>query len=95
MTPQNDTRMVMESIYNRVMTLQIVVESLMDELYEKKIINPKNVDNRIKEKTKELNEIVEKLSEALNQVKAKEENKDDSIDISSLFNFGKSTRGEA
>lgn len=92
---EKDTRAVLESLYSRVMTLQIVLESALDELYEEKIINKDNVDNRIREKTKEFNDIVEKLSHVMKDANMSSEEENDEIDISSLFSFGKNQKGEA
>lgn len=50
----------------KITTLEIILESLVDELIEEELINPKRLDSRIIERIKELSEKVKEEREVMN-----------------------------
>jgi len=52
----------------KITTLEIILESLVDELIEEELINPKRLDSRIVERLKELSEKVREEKEAMNLI---------------------------
>lgn len=50
----------------KITTLEIILESLVDELIEEELINPKRLDSRIIERIKELSEKVKEERDVMN-----------------------------
>lgn len=49
-------------LFNRILTLEILVSSIFDELVEKKLIEVENVDEKVQMNVDKLNEQIKKIS---------------------------------
>ncbi len=49
-------------LFNRILTLEILVSSIFDELVEKKIIEAENVDEKVQMNVEKLNEQIKKIN---------------------------------
>jgi len=70
--------MILEQIHKQLLTTQILLESIVDELVESNIIDRKSLDIRIQSKIDSINESVSELEKVLNEF---ENNQSDDISI--------------
>jgi hypothetical protein len=53
----------LQHIQSKLLTIEIIVESMLEELIEMKIIDKESIDERLNKKVETLNKIAKKLSE--------------------------------
>lgn len=59
--------MILEQIHKQLLTTQILLESIVDELVESNIIDRKSLDIRIQSKIDSINESVSELEKVLKE----------------------------
>lgn len=70
--------MILEQIHKQLLTTQILLESIVDELVESNLIDRKSLDIRIQSKIDSINESVSELEKVLNEF---EKNQSDDVPI--------------
>lgn len=58
--------MILEHIQKQLLTTQVLLESIIEELVEANLINKDSLDNRIKEKINTINNSIDEIDELLN-----------------------------
>lgn len=53
----------LQQVQNKLLTIEIIVESMLEELIEMKVIDRDSIDERLNKKVETLNKIAKKLSE--------------------------------
>lgn len=53
----------LQQVQNKLLTIEIIVESMLEELIEMKVIDRDSIDGRLNKKVETLNKIAKKLSE--------------------------------
>jgi hypothetical protein len=53
----------LQQFQNKLLTIEIIVESMLEELIEMKVIDKESIDERLNKKVETLNKIAKKLNE--------------------------------
>jgi len=59
----------LQQFQNKLLTIEIIVESMLEELIEMKIIDKESIDERLNKKVETLNKIAKKLNELKGETK--------------------------
>jgi hypothetical protein len=59
----------LQQFQNKLLTIEIIVESMLEELIEMKVIDKESIDERLNKKVETLNKIAKKLNELKGEAK--------------------------
>jgi hypothetical protein len=59
----------LQQFQNKLLTIEIIVESMLEELIEMKVIDKESIDERLNKKVETLNKIAKKLNELKGETK--------------------------